>query len=180
MTLAVQPQHSVRQVLNLPGLNLTSHSGRLKTCRLKTCPTSGGPLKHDSPAVATGSGTEVNHLVGRLDEGPLMFDDNHRVARLLQSPYRGQDPRLLARMQPGGRFVQHVHRVVQPRGQQAGQPSPLPFAARQTPHRTSQGQIIQSEIGQRLQSRRQFIEHARHECFVLDGCLSGKLTHERC
>ena len=56
-----------------------------------------------------------------------MFDDEQRVARTLELIERQQQGLAVGRMQPGGRFIEHVNHAEEIRADLCGQSQALQF-----------------------------------------------------
>ena len=64
-------------------------------------------------APAAGAGTDIDEVVGLCHRRVIVFDDDHRVAVLLQFAQRADQQGIVAGMQSDGGFVEDVADTLQ-------------------------------------------------------------------
>src|SRR5262249_16138491 len=84
---------------------------------------------NNESAVCSGSGTQVDDIVGPLDCLLIMFDDQNRVAKVAQVLESPQQLEVIPRMKSASGLVHHVEAAAQLRTYLGSQPDPLAFAA---------------------------------------------------
>ena len=67
-------------------------------------------LSHQPPAPIATLGSQVDHIVRRLNDIKLMFDHNHGVPGIDEASEHLQQHADIFEMQPGGRLVEDVQR----------------------------------------------------------------------
>jgi hypothetical protein len=80
-----------------------------------------------------------------------VLNDNHRVAQIAQPDELGDQPLVVALVQPDGRLVQHVQHAHQPGADLRRQADALRLPARQRPALAIQREIVQPHIGHKPQ-----------------------------
>ena len=68
--------------------------------------------RDDATAVLAPFGTQVDHVVGRLDDVEVVLDHEQGVPRLEQLAERGEQLRDVVEVQPGRRLVQDVQQAL--------------------------------------------------------------------
>ena len=96
-------------------------------------------LGHHLAAEAPRAGTQVDHVVGRLDRVLVVLDDDDRVAEVAQPAQRGEQSLVVALVQPDAGLVQDVEHAHEPRPDLGGQPDALGLAARERRGRRGRG-----------------------------------------
>ena len=138
-------------------------------------------LSHDRTAKSTGSRSEIEQSIGSIQYFAIMFDQQHRVAKISQSFQRNQQSSVVARMQSDCRFVEHIQHARQRSSGLAGQSNALRFAAGQRRHRTIERQIIQSDFDEEIQAMSGLIEQiARDLLFVFRSASARAETPSDC
>ena len=67
-------------------------AGRDEEAGLLAQESRGRPLVDDAPALAPAARPEHNQVIGRIDHGRIVLDDDDRVARLGHAPQHGEHP----------------------------------------------------------------------------------------
>ena len=89
----------------------------------------GRSVRHQISAMASGTGTEVNHVIRAAYGFLVVLDHEHRVAQVAEIFQRGQKAAIVAMMQSDGRFIQHVENASQFRSDLSGQTNALALTA---------------------------------------------------
>ena len=76
----------------------------------------GGAGGHNFSAGVAAFGAQVDHVVGGLDHIEVVLDQDHGVARVHQPVQRLQQALDIGQVQPGGRLVEDVDRVLRRAG----------------------------------------------------------------
>ncbi len=84
---------------------------------------------HKMAAELSGSGAEIEYVVGVTDGVLVMFDDEHGVSEIAQRFERGDQAQIVALVQPDGGLVEHVEHSAQAGADLRGEAYPLTFAA---------------------------------------------------
>ncbi len=116
---------------------------------------------HQAAAQPSGAGAEIDHIIGAFDGFGVVLHNQHGVAQIAQAGERIEQPLVIARVQPDGRFVQHVQHAAQLRADLRGQTNSLRLAARERRGRSRQAQIIETDGSQKLQAIADFFDDAR-------------------
>ena len=82
---------------------------------------------------------------------PVMFDQDQRVAEILQLMQRFQQPGVVARMESDGRLIQYIQHAGQGAADLSGESYPLALTPRQRGERPGQREVLQSDIHQERQ-----------------------------
>ncbi len=120
----------------------------------------GWPLEDDLAAVLAGTGAEVDHIVGRPNRFLVVLDHDDRVTEVAQTDQRGQQPPVVALVQPDGRLVQHVQHARQVRANLGGEANALPFSTRQRHRAATERQVPDADIVEEAQPIADFLEQA--------------------
>ena len=109
-------------------------------------------LGDDAAAGLAGLGAQVDDPVGRLDHVEVVLDHDHRVAQVDQAVEHVQQLADVVEVQAGGRLVEDVERPpgVGP-AKLGGQLDALGLAAGERRRRLAQRQVVEPDVGQRLQ-----------------------------
>jgi len=136
-------------------------------------------LGYNFPTGPPCAGTEVHDPVRRA-HGPLvMLDDDDRVTQIAQPSERLQEPVVVALVQADAGFVQDIQDPHQPAPNLAGQADALRFPARQGGRGPFQGQVMQADVQQELQSAPHFTKHFACDFPVAPTQLKGLEESER-
>ncbi len=87
-----------------------------------------GAFIDDVSAVLSGSGPQVEDVVGRLHHLRVVLHHQDRVAQVAQLMQDADEPRRVARVQPDGRLVQHIAGSHQARPEAGGELNALRLA----------------------------------------------------
>ncbi len=139
-----QPTATVR-VLDEPGAaaEVLARDRALRREQLR-----GRPRRDDQAPIRAGPGPEVHDPIRRLDHRFVVLDDQDAVAQLLKPSEAVDQPRGVARMEPGRRLVQDIADPDQPRAELRRQPGPLELAAGERVRAAAQRQVIQADVEQ--------------------------------
>ena len=90
-------------------------------------------------------GTEVDHVIGRLDDVEVVLDQEHRVAGVDEAVQRREQALDVGQVQPGRRLVEDVERVLRSlqRAQLRGDLDPLRLAARERRRRLAEREVAE-------------------------------------
>ena len=108
----------------------------------------GRAVGDDLAAVHAGAGADVDDVVGLADRLLVVLDDDHGVAGVAQVLQRGQQPVVVALVQPDRRLVEHVEHAGQPAADLARQPDALALAARERAGVARQRQVVEPDVDQ--------------------------------
>ena len=118
-----------------------------------------GPRHDHLATVLARARTDVDDPVGHPDGVLVVLDDDQGVAQVLE-PDQGLDqPVVVSLVQPDRGLVQDVEDAHQPRADLGGQPDPLGLAPGQRPRRPVEGQVVQADVEQEVQSLLDLLEH---------------------
>ena len=87
------------------------------------------PFGHQLPALRPRPRSEVDHPVGGGDHLRVVLDQHHGVAQIHQPADRADEPRHVARVQPGGGLFQHEERLHERGAQRRGEVDALQLPA---------------------------------------------------
>ncbi len=111
-----------------------------------------------APFLATAR-PEFNHEVGSADGFEVVFHHDHRVAGVAQPLEEGEQAVHVARMQPDGRFVEHVQRVHQLRAEGVGESDALGLAAAQRARGAVEREIAEPHVAEELHAVAGLAQH---------------------
>ena len=115
-------------------------------------------LRDHLAAVLAGAGPHVDDVVGGLDRVAIVLDDDDAVAEVAQVLERGQQPVVVALVQPDRRLVEHVHHAGQPRADLAREPDALRLAAGQRLGRAVERQVVEPDVVQERETRHDLLD----------------------
>jgi hypothetical protein len=81
-----------------------------------------------------------------------MLDDQHGITGVGQAAQAGEQPCVVARMEPNGGLVEHVENPGQPRADLGRQTDALTLASRETRRRPVQAQVTHAHVGHELET----------------------------
>ena len=102
-------------------------------------------------ALAAGAGAEVDHVVGGGDEGRVVLDHHHRVARVGQPAQDADELLRVARVQAHRRLVEDVERARERAAERGGEGHALGLAAREGPRLAPEGQVAEAHVHEEAQ-----------------------------
>jgi hypothetical protein len=105
------------------------------------------------PAERPRARAELDHVVGGGDHVEVVLDHQHGVAAVAQPRERREQARGVARVQAGGRLVEHVEHAAQTRTEVRGEPNAFGLAARQAAALAVQAQVAETQVEDHLQPR---------------------------
>ena len=88
-----------------------------------------------------------------------MFDHQQAIAEIAHLFQRADQPGVVTLMQTNRRLIEHVQHAGQLAADLRRQPDTLRFATAERPRRTGHCQVIQTDIGQEADARRDLFEH---------------------
>ena len=113
------------------------------------------PGGDDSPPRLAPFGPEVDDVVRRPDHLEVVLDHQHRVPAIDQPLQRRHQRGHVDHVQPGGRLVENVQRVVlRAAGQLLGQLDPLRLAAGEGRRGLAEGEVAEADLVEQLQGPR--------------------------
>ena len=118
----------------------------------------GRALRDHLPAMHTGAGADVDHMVRQFDGVLVVLDNDHRIAEVAQMQQGIEQPLVVALVQADGGFVQHIHHAHQSGADLAGQTDALRLAARQGVGAAVERQVIQANVDQKAQALADFLD----------------------
>jgi hypothetical protein len=121
---------------------------------------------------------QIDHVIGRFDYIQVMFDQQHRVARVHQAVQRLQQALDVRQVQPGCRLIENVDRVpgALELAELGGDFDTLRLAAGERRRGLAQRQVTQAQIAERfdlLNRRRPEIEMLMAN-YAGKGCLGPR------
>ena len=102
--------------------------------------------RDDPAAVGSGAWAKVHNPVGGPDHGFVVLDHDQAVALMLKAAQTGDELIGVARMEAGGRLVEHIAYADEPRAKLRAQPGALELAARERVRPAAQRQIPEPEL----------------------------------
>jgi hypothetical protein len=111
----------------------------------------------DLPAGVAALRSEVDDPVAGADHVEVVLDHDERVAGVDQAPERAQELRDVVEVQAGGRLVEEEERAFRAARrarrvrEMAGELEPLRLAARERRHRLAEAQVLEPDVGERLE-----------------------------
>ena len=132
-----------------------------------------GALKHHLAALPSGTGTDVDDVVGMQHHVAVVLDDDDRIADVAQLFERVDEPVVVALVQSNAGFVEDVEHVDQLRTNLRSQADALAFAASQRCRLAVQRQIVKPYFKQEVQSRTYLLQYLGSNLAL--GALQGVL-----
>jgi hypothetical protein len=123
----------------------------------------GRPLVDDLAALLARSGTEVDHVVGGLDERGVVLDDDDRVPLVAQRLQDPDQPVRVARMEAYRRLVQHEERAHETGAERGGQRDALRLAARERRRGAVEPEVLESHVLEEAEPTIDLLEHAARD-----------------
>jgi hypothetical protein len=108
-------------------------------------------LVAERAALGPGSGPEVDDVVGDADRLRLVLDDEHRVALVAQLQEQPVHPLDVVRVQADRRLVEDVGDVGEGRPEVPDHLGALRLASRQRAGGTVEGQVAETDLGERVE-----------------------------
>ena len=99
---------------------------------------------------------EIHHKIRPANGVFVMLDHQHRVAQVAKVFERAEQPRIVARVQPDARLIEHVEHAAQSRANLRSQANPLCFAAGERSRRALQAQVAQAHGEKKVDALRDF------------------------
>ena len=115
-------------------------------------------LGDDRAPLDARSRAEIDQPVGRAHRVFVVLDDDHRVARVAQLLQGGDEAVVVTRMQADRGLIQDVEHADQSRPHLAGQADALSLAAGERRRRAVQRQVVQTHVGEELESAANLLE----------------------
>ena len=98
------------------------------------------------------AGTKIEQAVRARHHFAVVLDHDQRVAQVAKLLQRGDQPGVVARVQPDRRLVEHVEHAAQSAAHLAGQADALRFAAGERRRGPAQRQVIEADVDEKRQS----------------------------
>ncbi len=121
-----------------------------------------GALEADGAALPTGTGAEVDDVVGDRDRLRLVLHDQHRVALVPQPQQQVVHPLDVMRVQADGRLVEDVGDVGERGAEVTDHLDALRLAARQRARRPVEREVAEADLHERVEGPQQRGEQRRH------------------
>ncbi len=106
-------------------------------------------------AVHPGAGADLDDVVCAPDGLHVVFDHDHSVSDVTEFFHGLDHPDGVARVQPDARLVHHVQHAHELAADLGGHLDPLHFAARDTVTAPSQADVVQTDVDEQPQARRE-------------------------
>ena len=116
------------------------------------------PTAITSPPCFPAPGPEVDDVIGGAHRLFVVLDDDHRVAEVAQLLERGEEPRVVALVQPDRRLVEDVQHADEPRTDLRRQPDALRLAARERLGRAAEREVVEPDVDEEAQTLAHFLE----------------------
>ena len=108
--------------------------------------------KDDAAALLAGAQPEIDDVIGDADHVGIVLDDEHGVALIAKLAQDVDEPKVVARVQPDGGFVEHVERPDQRRAERGGQVDALRLAARERGRQPIEREVVEPDVAQERQA----------------------------
>jgi hypothetical protein len=105
----------------------------------------------------TCSGSNVDDVVARPNNGLVVFHHDDRISLVSQFSETGDEPVGVSRVEPDGRLVEDVANADEPRTDAGRQADPLQFAARQSVGAPRHTEVRQSDAVQKAKSAQDLV-----------------------
>ena len=129
-------------------------------------------------AVLSGARADVDHPVGGADRLLVVLDHDQRVAEVAQPHQRGDQPGVVALVQPDRRLVEDVEDAHQARADLGRQSDALRLAAGERSRGAVQGQVVEPNIHQEVQPRADLLEHLPRDVVLALGQALGRAPYQ--
>ncbi len=116
----------------------------------------GRPAVDHVPTGFAGSRADVDQPVGPAHHLQIVFDDEQRVAGCLETLQGGEKRFAIGRMEPRGRFVEHIDDAEQLRRQLGRKPQALQFTRGERRRAAFQCEIAETQVDERREALEQF------------------------
>src|SRR5258706_5350165 len=152
------------------------------------CPGQRVGLAHDffrrsvgdqASAVASGTGAEVDYVIGAANCLFVVLYHQHSVAQVAQVLERGKQAAVVAMMQADRWLVQHVEHAAQFRANLCGETDALAFTAGKSRRRAVERNVVQPHRVQELQALHHFMHNAAGNLFFAASELNGSRNFKR-
>ncbi len=124
-------------------------------------------MSHDLPAVQPGTGPNVDQVIRRADRVLVVLDNQNGVADVGQMPKCGDQPVVIALMQPDGRLIENIAAADQSGADLRSQPDTLTFPAGQRPGRAVEVQVSQPHAEHESQAGTDLFQNRRRDLGLL-------------
>ena len=128
------------------GLQTTSRLGVFRALDIPQ-----GSLDDDFPAMHACARAKIDNVVGAPHRLVIVLDNDERVSFLPQRSERVEQPKIIARMQPNRRLVQHIEHAAKIGAELRSQTNSLGFAAAQRFRGTAKRKITQTDVLHEMQ-----------------------------
>ena len=113
----------------------------------------GVPAATTSPPCSPAPGPMSTTKSAAADGVLVVLHDHHGVAQVAQALQRGDEPLVVALVQPDGGLVQNVEHAHEPGADLGGQPDALGLAAGERGRGPLQREVVQAHVHQEAQPR---------------------------
>src|SRR5689334_10811863 len=100
-------------------------------------------------AVHARAGPHVDQMVGLQHRVTIVLDYQHGIAEVAQALESSKQALIVALMQSDRRLVENVEHADQARADLRGEPDTLPLATRKARRDTVEGQVVETDVGQK-------------------------------
>ncbi len=125
--------------------------------------------RHHVAAVLPRPRPHVDDEVRGPDRFLVVLHHQHGVPQVAQLGESGQEPPVVALVQPDGRLVQDVEDPHQRRADLGGQPDPLAFPAGQRGRGPGEVEVVEPHVGEERQARPDLLEDPRGDLLLPRG-----------
>ena len=116
------------------------------------------PFGHEPSAARARSRTDVDHVVGAADRLLVVLDDEERVALLRERGDGGEEHRVVARVQPDRRLIEHVAHAPQVRAELTREVDALRLAAGERRSAAPEREVVEPHFSEEREARADFGE----------------------
>lgn len=131
---------------------------------------------HDLATVDSGTGTDVDDPVRRLDGLFIVLHDDQGVAEVAQGEQRLDQAAVVALVQTDRRLIEHVEHAGQPRADLRRQPDALRLSTGEGARRTAEVQVRETDLQKEVEAEADLAEHLGRDLRFTVG--EGEGLHE--
>ena len=123
----------------------------------------GRAFGNDAPAMDTGAGAEVHHVVRLADRVLVVLDDDHGIAEVAQAVERIQQALVVALVQADRGLVEDVHDADEPGADLAREADALRLAARERFGAAVERQVVEADVDQEAEAIGDLLDDLRRD-----------------
>src|SRR5262249_25746712 len=124
-------------------------------------------VRNQLSAVAAGTRTEINHVVGAANGLFIVLNDQNCISKISQLGERFEQAMVVTMVQSDGGLVEHIKNAAQLRSNLRSQPDALAFSAGKRGSRTVERDVAEADGIQKLQAFNDFMnDPSRNDGFT--------------